>query len=1066
MRIGIRSPMVPVGALAVLALVFTILVPVADRSAAQDSEHGIESTWGLDTVEGTIAAEGTVRIPIPDWRLEGFENATTGNHRTASVTRTGPDARIRAAVPVAGTYYPAFVLYDTRGTERLSLSVDGVQAGTVVADWDSNRERLFFLTEARTFRGGETIELRALGTEGMYRIEALLLLRDRPAPRPFSYTISEVSAQPEETEAAITWITSWPAACTLEWSSDGGAPAKVVESVAANNHRLMVRNLAIGGVYRFRVKAESRDGKPVASAWQTFSTRRAPRVAGSVVLRRVPLVTHGEGSAAPDEAPVTSGLPFPKGELGSDVNLRLLDAGGRERPVQTRTLSKWADGTAKWVLLDFQAGASARGAFAVEYGTEVKRRDAATSLVVSESPEAVTVVTGPAKLAVGKRRFGVPESFWLDRNRDGRFDQREQVILPGRPGGLYLTGADGQAYSASGAPDEVVVEERGPLRAVVRVTGSHRATDGRKLFSYVVRVHAYAGKPYVRIQHTFVNDHPDDEFTSIRSLCFRLPLGARTGIRAKWAVGEDSGAYQDARKILLRQHTDDRYAIGEAGATDARTGGRAAGWAQWSDGALTATLSVRDFWQNYPKDLVADETGLELGICPPLRPDEYAAAKGTMDDHRLYYYLQGGLYKFRQGMSKTHDIWLDFQSAARLDETGAPPSPARARREPLLAVAPPEWYAGSKAFGRISPAGSKGIAGLYEAAFDRSFQGYLQNRVKNREYGMLNFGDWWGERVINWGNSEYDTQYGFLLQFARTGDLRYFRVAEEAELHNRDVDTAHAHHNPMRVGGVYVHAVGHTGDYHQESPLPPRGIVRGSFQVSHTFVEGHLYYYFLTGDRRSLETAIKIAGRDNLYGTRNFDFSDSRNAGWHLILTMAMYDATGDRYYLNAAKIIVERVMERRTPDGGWRKLLTPGHCACLPRHYGNAGFMLAVMLTGLRQYEEATGDSRIAPAIIGGARFLIDDMWVPEARAFRYTSCPKTSVMAGLNFLLFDSIVYAHQRTGDPRMRTVLIQGTDTALEAMQGLGKGFTQTTRVAPHFLDYLDRVRETSGGAAGN
>ena len=101
MRIGIRSPMVPVGALAVLALVFTILVPVADRSAAQDSEHGIESTWGLDTVEGTIAAEGTVRIPIPDWRLEGFENATTGNHRTASVTRTGPDARTRAAVPVA-----------------------------------------------------------------------------------------------------------------------------------------------------------------------------------------------------------------------------------------------------------------------------------------------------------------------------------------------------------------------------------------------------------------------------------------------------------------------------------------------------------------------------------------------------------------------------------------------------------------------------------------------------------------------------------------------------------------------------------------------------------------------------------------------------------------------------------------------------------------------------------------------------------------------------------------------------------------------------------------------------
>jgi hypothetical protein len=476
-------------------------------------------------------------------------------------------------------------------------------------------------------------------------------------------------------------------------------------------------------------------------------------------------------------------------------------------------------------------------------------------------------------------------------------------------------------------------------------------------------------------------------------------------------------------------------------------------------------VAVRDFWQNYPKDLVADAAGLELGICPPLRPDEYAAAKGTMDEHRLYYYLQDGGYKLRQGVSKTHDIWLDFQPAGSPDAMGAEPSLVRTRRAPLQAVPPAQWYADSKAFGGISPAGGQGVAALYEAAFDRSFQGYLRNRETNREYGMLNFGDWWGERVINWGNSEYDTQYGFLLQFARTGDLRYFRVAEEAELHNRDVDTAHAHRDPSRIGGVYIHCVGHTGDYYRESPLPPRGIVRGGFQVSHTFIEGHLYYYFLTGDARSLETATKIADRDDLYQTRNFDFSDSRNAGWHLILTLAMYDATRDRFYLNAAKIIVERVLERQTPDGGWRKLLTPGHCACLPRHYGNAGFMLAVLLTGLRHYEEATGDPRIAPAIIGGARFLIDDMWVPQARAFRYTSCPKTEVMAGLNFLLFDGIVYAHQRTGDPRMRAVLIQGADTALESMRGLGKGFTQTTRVAPHFLAYLDRIREARNNPAG-
>ena len=145
---------------------------------------------------------------------------------------------------------------------------------------------------------------------------------------------------------------------------------------------------------------------------------------------------------------------------------------------------------------------------------------------------------------------------------------------------------------------------------------------------------------------------------------------------------------------------------------------------------------------------------------------------------------------------------------------------------------------------------------------------------------------------------------------------------------------------------------------------------------------------------------------------------------------------------------------------------MVPGHCFCTPRHQGNAGFMVGVLLTGMRHYFEATGDNRVADSIVRGARFLVNDMFIPEVKGFRYTSCPKSSSGAWSNFLLFDGIVFAHRRTGDARLREILLLGTDGALETMTeagkrdgaAWGKGFTQYTRVVPHFLFHLAVLKE--------
>ena len=82
---------------------------------------------------------------------------------------------------------------------------------------------------------------------------------------------------------------------------------------------------------------------------------------------------------------------------------------------------------------------------------------------------------------------------------------------------------------------------------------------------------------------------------------------------------------------------------------------------------------------------------------------------------------------------------------------------------------------------------------------------------------MLNFGDWYGERRYNWGNSEYDTPYGFLLEYLRGGSGCYFTLGWQGAWHVADVDTCHYHTDPMKAGLQYLHTLGHVGDYYVEA---------------------------------------------------------------------------------------------------------------------------------------------------------------------------------------------------------------------------------------------------------
>src|SRR5262249_6305312 len=79
----------------------------------------------------------------------------------------------------------------------------------------------------------------------------------------------------------------------------------------------------------------------------------------------------------------------------------------------------------------------------------------------------------------------------------------------GKEDGAFLYNQQDEWYAASRGVKSVVIEENGPLRVVIRVEGRHRRIDEKGLaigyYDYLTRIHAYAGKSYVKVHHTLKN---------------------------------------------------------------------------------------------------------------------------------------------------------------------------------------------------------------------------------------------------------------------------------------------------------------------------------------------------------------------------------------------------------------------------------------------------------------------------------------------------------------------------------------------------------------------------------
>jgi hypothetical protein len=355
----------------------------------------------------------------------------------------------------------------------------------------------------------------------------------------------------------------------------------------------------------------------------------------------------------------------------------------------------------------------------------------------------------------------------------------------------------------------------------------------------------------------------------------------------------------------------------------------------------------------------------------------------------------------------------------------------------------------------------------------------MQSQRDQRDFGETNYGDWFGERHVNWGNNEYDTSYHLFFQATRLNDPAMFRAAAAAAQHAAHVDVVHFTNDDLnqsygqpppgfdpRPGMMHEHCVGHVGGFHSVAAvrrlLVSHGVGRSKnpylcldpFNLGHIWTRGIARHYFLTGDPWSRRT-VKLMGdslarltQDSRYPYFAHNDHSGRVAGWTLQALSGAYEIDRAQHYLRAMKHIVNLGLAEQNPNsGGWHYSLPWGHCFCPGiKHVGEAGFLTAIRLCGLYCYYQLTGDKRIPSAIERAVTHLNRDTWQDHLASWRYTSCP-ASANGGRAGNTLEALAASVHLTNNPEHRRVLEKAWHANLKAGAyrkniGNGKAFTTT------------------------
>lgn len=553
-------------------------------------------------------------------------------------------------------------------------------------------------------------------------------------------------------------------------------------------------------------------------------------------------------------APQLLGVPLPQGKLYSPDHVRVLNSSGVEIASQITVVNTWEplNESIKWLWVFFFSENSEN--YTLEYGEDVKRKPYTGQRVYVENRTrptgAVDVNTGPLKFTIERRGGGG----FLDKvylSADGKnFTDKDLIAQTEKDRGTFLDILDQAGIDPSKAEIKGTYIERGsgPMHAIIRVEGNYHYTRAdNNSAPFVMRIHTYAGKSYIRVLHTItytgdpdmhkkVEGEYDALATSADNIIDQNKLKndpgwtqpndriAQAGLQLNYKLsgnrtvktGYFDGKWSNPGKELLYKSdikADETVSLLQTGLNPSRIpplenssttqileGGfagtlsvgkakklakeKVAGWMTIQDEKWGIGVGIRHFLEEYPKEIAIDGTKSGLfGYIWSPNVDPLSFQKADGG------FDSGLIGNYAQGLSKTTEFVYQFFRKGEAENLLL--NQFNFFLDPPVAHADPAAYANSKVFGNIGVRDER--FGEYERALDYKFDWMSFNQKWEPWYGMMDYGDFKAYFVnkkewVSWNGNEPAIDMMWWLQFVRTGNRDYFLTAWSSSLHAMDVD--------------------------------------------------------------------------------------------------------------------------------------------------------------------------------------------------------------------------------------------------------------------------------------
>ncbi len=649
-----------------------------------------------------------------------------------------------------------------------------------------------------------------------------------------------------------------------------------------------------------------------------------------------------EFGIARKNAPVRLGIPLAKGTFDLS-KFALTDSNNKQIPAQFSVLSFYSDRSIRNVLVHFFADFKANESktFRVIHTDKIQEFPKST-LGYTVKDGIYYIYTGKLRAEINSKKFSMLKNIRVNGKIIGSFSNS----------GIEFIDEFRKLHAASALPVKVTVEESGPERLVFKVSGDYGAG---KISSFDMRIGFARNSTVVTVDYRHINTNTEMEFTDLKSLGFKF---ISRGTVKSLKMDEIS-----ANEIT--QLTDRAVRVDGKMNNDLRMSG--AGKVETDKGNIT--FVVREMYQRFPKAVRISSKTVEFDMLPALPGKDF----GKDLPHYLRFPFCEGFHRSKWGMAFSQKFEFDFSGEK---------TPAELAAEELVPVLDRDYISSTGVYEGVLPAKETAFDAI-DKLFINGFYNHMATKETQREFGHFNYGDWYGERIINWTNNEYDMSHILFMAFLRTGNRDLYRWARIAARHHADVDIIHASANAAKVGVNAIHSIGHTGVGYQA-----RWSWNGDYMQEalngHTWSHGMTDAWTITGDAAAMDSVL-LLGRNLVdHAVPNFKTlrRQSRTGGWCLIALMGVYKVTGDPIYLDAADKMYYNVIRKE-------QLFDKGACwANIPKNAPekarNLPWLAGILTEGLRMYYKERPNPECKESLIAVAKWFMNS-FDPKGKGWAY---------------------------------------------------------------------------------